>query len=72
VKKTGAMAQVVEWLPCKHKALSSIPSTVKKKKNRKQNKKTQQQFLSGIFVTGRKKVTNIQSLPWEREDVLLC
>jgi hypothetical protein len=33
-KRAGAVTKVVEHLPSKHKALSSNPSTVKKKKKK--------------------------------------
>jgi hypothetical protein len=56
VKKTGAMAQVVEWLPCKHKALSSIPSTVKKKKKTEnRTKKLNNSFYQVFLSQGGKK-----------------
>jgi hypothetical protein len=34
-KWAGGMTQAVEGLPCKHEALTSNPSTVKKKKKKK-------------------------------------
>ena len=36
--RTGEIAQLVECLPHKHKALGSIPSTKTKKKERKKNR----------------------------------
>jgi hypothetical protein len=37
-KRARGMAQAVEYLPSKHKALSSSPSTAKKKKKKKRIK----------------------------------
>jgi hypothetical protein len=40
----GRVAQVVEYLSSKHKALASISSTAKQKQNKKQTKRTKQVF----------------------------
>jgi hypothetical protein len=38
-KRTGGVAQVIECLPCKHKALNSNPVQPKEKKIKKERKK---------------------------------
>jgi hypothetical protein len=51
--RTGGMTQVVEYLPSKHKALNSNPSTNKKKKrNKNKNLKTELLYHLAIPLLG--------------------
>jgi hypothetical protein len=48
-KRAGGRAQVVESLPSKHKALSSIPSIITTKKKKKQKTELRSKYTTILF-----------------------